>query len=142
MRDAANEKKELTELMLKPAHAAMFSELIPFIVCQRFRNMVPLSADMLVACFDPEQSMVRHTIPRHEQWRFHNVLLYARRPERKPFALCPTTATAIALRLRSIWVVPQKFRQRYMNQVQSVQFAWNELAFKTMRILVKGEVPR
>lgn len=67
VRNAVNEKKELTELMLKPAHAAVFSELIPFYVCQRFRNMVPLSADMLAACFDPEQSMVRRTIPRHEQ---------------------------------------------------------------------------
>lgn len=56
---AANEKKELTELMLKPAHATMFSETIPFVVCQRFRNMTPLSASMLVACFDPEQGMVR-----------------------------------------------------------------------------------
>lgn len=59
LRGAATEKKVLTETMLMPAHATMFSETIPFYVCQRFRNMESLTVDMIVACFDPEESMVR-----------------------------------------------------------------------------------
>ena len=44
-----------TALQPMPDTVTYFDKVIPQVICQKFRNNVPVSTDMLQATFDPEQ---------------------------------------------------------------------------------------
>ena len=57
--DAALEAEELADLVVsvpRPETVTTFDQLIPRVVCQMFRNNIPVTVTMMMACFDPEDN--------------------------------------------------------------------------------------
>eukprot|EP01052_Picozoa_sp_SAG31_P050881 SAG31_NODE_11822_length_995_cov_1.097098_1_plen_204_part_00 len=51
------EKSELLDIascVPRPKDATKFDHLIPRVICQRFRDNIPVSAQMIFACYDPD----------------------------------------------------------------------------------------
>jgi hypothetical protein len=46
--------RQLAQAVPRPERATSFDQLVPRVVCQRFRRNIPVDAAMLCACFDPE----------------------------------------------------------------------------------------
>eukprot|EP01052_Picozoa_sp_SAG31_P000523 SAG31_NODE_15_length_37942_cov_32.078297_28_plen_645_part_00 len=48
------ELQDLASFVPRPENITRFDQLVPRVICQQFRNNVPLSVQMLAACYDPE----------------------------------------------------------------------------------------
>ena len=51
------ELDELAKSVPLPEHATTFDQLIPRVICQKFRQNIPVTTHMITATFDPDANM-------------------------------------------------------------------------------------